>query len=223
MICLVEGLRNAQCTAGFPATVNGVKGILTAGHCREAVLNQYRGFSNDNSNYPLGRPTGSRSPDIDIEFYLVLTSAPLLPRFYYGHWSTNTNPINRVATRRDIAVGTPACHYGVTLGYSCGVISGFSTPKQIAGCNAYPYDCSAYSSINITSINTGFRCKGGDSGGPWFISVSDVNTRETLALGSHSSGAKFPDGITCSTGYVSPLYNVSALGAVVIPTTTSIN
>lgn len=210
-----------QCTAGFPATVNGVKGILTAGHCRQVVLDQYRGFSIDNSNYPLGRPTGNRSPDIDIDFYPVLTSATLLPRFYYGHWNTNTNPINRVATRRDVAVGTPACHYGVTTGYSCGVISGFSTPNYIAGCNAYPNGCSANSVIDITSSNRDFRCKGGDSGGPWFI--SNLSTRETLALGIHSAGAKFPDGITCSTGYVSPLYNVSALGTVVIPTTTSIN
>lgn len=210
-----------ECTAGFPATVNDVKGILTAGHCRQVVLDQYRGFSIDNGNYPLGKPTGNKSPDIDIEFYPVLTSAPLLPRFYYGHWNTNTQPINRVATRRDVAVGVPACHYGVTTGYSCGVISGFSTPVYFAGCNAYPNKCSKDSIIKVTSSNTDVRCKGGDSGGPWFM--SDITKKETVALGIHSAGAKTLDGITCTTAHVSPLYNVSALGTVVIPTTTSLN
>ena len=196
------------CTAGFPAYLNGVKGVLSAGHCGD--LNYYT--SNLGTTYPLGRDTGSTSTRFDIEFYPVLTTQPLLPAIYTNTNSVNTIPINRIGTRSDYFFNDWVCHYGKTNGYTCGELKGIVQSPSVNGCNGwsiYGYCDKSYMLISGETSGDLLRAGSGDSGGPW---IKTLSTGENMAYGIHSSSSRSTIPPLYTNAYVSPIYLAYELG-----------
>lgn len=201
-------LDSVGCTAGFPAYLNGVKGVLSAGHCGD--LNYY--ISNLGTTYSVGRNTGSTSTKFDIEFYPVITTEPLSPSMYTSSGSINTIPINRVGTRSDYFFNDWVCHYGQTTQYTCGELKGIVKSPSVNGCNGwsiYGYCDKSYMLISGQTSDDSLRAGGGDSGGPW---IKTLSTGENIAYGIHSSSSRGLISPTYTNAYVSPIYLAYEVG-----------
>lgn len=197
------------CTTGFAAYLNGVKGVLTAGHCEELGQTMYWYISNLGDYYRLGKSTNNKSLIMDIEFFPVITEQPLAAGFYQDERSTALTPVDRVGTASDIHINEYICHFGQTTGVSCGYVKGLTPHPSAYGCNGWTKtgDCGLTLKVQGPSL----KRAGGDSGGPWFKTNANG---EYIALGIHSGGTNYPP-----TAYVSQLYLANDLaGSLYIPT-----
>jgi streptogrisin C len=144
-----------ECTSTFAIrnVVTGETGVLTAGHCRDAL--HY--WHNGTIHYDITL-RGQRW-DADQDWQWHSTPGTDTGLFWDGdsyRSVTGTEP-------RSSMVGDFACHYGWTTGYSCGTIQSITYSSIGGGCNGQT--CAAvYARVTGSTLNTG----GGDSGGPWF-------------------------------------------------------
>jgi hypothetical protein len=143
---------SSGCSIGYSVQSQfGTKGILSAGHCNNALAYQNVSLIYVNENW-----SGSN----DEQWFRSL-SFNYLPRVQKGGTSylvqSTTNRTNQV-------VGAPVCKMGKTTGYVCGTIVNKSiAPGYIP--NAQPTFIQA--TANGTDMSSG-----GDSGGPVFWSSS---------------------------------------------------
>ena len=214
------------CTAGFTAILDGVKGVLTAGHCYKNNLNYYRGYDNFNSvsyehfqNYPLGAGRINQSTSIDMAFYPVSTSDQYLGAIYQKKGSSSTIYVNKIGTPSDFVTGRNFCHYGKNTGVSCGVFTGFviqsGSSSDSFGCNGY--STFGYCDKTFAEVkNTGeLKVIKGDSGGPWYYRNA---SNEIVALGIASQMTPYTDGSAYTTTF-SPIYKGGLLGSLAVYTT----
>ncbi len=139
----------STCTSGFSVMdLSGIKGITTAGHCRNAQT--YNGV-----NLPFMSGTlDEGGTAYDIQWHRV--DQPLEARNWVWDGSSH-RPVLNVRFRASQNVGDWVCKYGWTTGYGCGTVA---TTSQ--------------DGINVRLDN--MIVDNGDSGGPWFVNTTAYGT-----------------------------------------------
>lgn len=218
-----QSLFTSSCTSGFTAILNGVKGVLTAGHCYVDNLTLYRGYDNYNvaeglRYYPLGQGVINQSPSIDMAFYPVSTSDNYLGAIYQKYKTSSILYVNKIGTPSDFVPGTTFCHYGKNTDTNCGVFKRFVTPTGNStnfGCNGYATLGYCDNSFAQVENNGQLKVVKGDSGGPWYY-INPYN--EIVALGITSASTYYADGRTYTATF-SPIYKGALLGSLAVYTT----
>lgn len=157
------------CTTAFSIrnVVTLVTGVLTAGHC----ANELYYVESPAIKYNITR-MGERW-DADQDWQWHTTSHVEYSQFWSGSSYRN---VNDTEPRLEM-VGDYVCHFGITTGYSCGVIQ--TIHYQSVGCNGVACD-----PVWVRVEGSNLECAGGDSGGPWF----NANTAYGLLHSGASSG-----------------------------------
>lgn len=164
----------SKCTAGYSAIRNGVYGVITAAHCGRPdneLGSKLRYIGRDRSNrYDMtltgydSNPYTGRYHDLAF-FEADDRRATALPLFFTEF---STDNIKSFYSPVNASVGSFACHFGRTTGFSCGEVTStnFTNVNSAGnkGC-ASSLPCSnTFVQVQGPSLN----CDGGDSGGPVF-------------------------------------------------------
>jgi hypothetical protein len=159
-----SGGGSALCTTGLTVrhTGTGVQGVTTAGHCGNTGLAYYDTSTN---NYGLTL-YGERYDDDQDAQWMVNTSHAVFAKVYTGFAYIS---VTSVAPNLSGWVGDYVCHYGITSGYSCGVITDVHfDPGNLCGptgtSDCFPSWVKAVEPAGPDEL----RCDYGDSGGPIF-------------------------------------------------------
>ncbi|MBO1900657.1 hypothetical protein J4H92_01685 [Leucobacter weissii] len=162
---LVNG--GVHCTTGFSAVRNGVRGIVTANHCRPNTI-YYRGLSGVISFVARGETDSNGQ--YDLKFYRTNSGHTTSARFR----ADSGDDIRTVVGTSNPAVDDPVCNYGrATKKKDC------SWVQVINRCFVYDGE-RTYCGIAVTFD---YITKGGNSGGPWF--------RNNTAKGIHAGRVKY--------------------------------
>jgi hypothetical protein len=165
---LVQAASGAYCTSGFVVknTSTGVTGVITAGHCDNALT-----YYNPNmTTIPLTFVTGSEYLDADQDVQVHTSTYVEQPEFYYDDAKQYTRVLTGKRLKSSTAYGDNVCHRGERTGYSCGYVQQTNYAPYSPGdpllCG--PYDCAA---VFVRVTGAALECYPGDSGGPWFAST----------------------------------------------------
>lgn len=151
------GLGISSCTSGFGVSDKyGSRGIVTAGHCPDSQ--SYNG-----NNLPFQRQAfiGSNDEQFHTVGFLAVKNLIFDPTNGYPY----TRPITSRVYRASQPLNGLVCKYGVTTGYTCGVlVSKTLQPSYVPNANATFMWVSANGGPDMVNP--------GDSGGPVFINNS---------------------------------------------------
>ncbi|MFC8598666.1 S1 family peptidase [Isoptericola sp. NPDC057191] len=180
------GVGMATCTAGFPATYQGTKGVVSAAHCGTSQ-NLYTNTAGTGAYVSTVRATQRHGATADIGYYRMPTGNYLSSSFFGSSASSATTLGGAV----DVPKGATVCHRGKTTGWSCGKITSLSyKPTYDNACNGSP--CEAVF-VQVADAET----KGGDSGGPWVSGRSPVGIHKGSGggLAIYSKISRLPSGV----------------------------
>lgn len=135
------------CTSAFPVIKGAQGGVLSAAHCPDSATGYTFGGAVESGSTDAQWHKASGTPDNVIRYSGSSTRS--ITSYYLP------------------AVGSSACHYGSSTGYSCSTIMSRNACWPGMGCS-------------FIAVN-GSISSGGDSGGPWFYS--------SAALGVHKGTA----------------------------------
>lgn len=164
----------SACTAGFSAVRNGIYGVITAAHCgleNKELGTKLRYIGRDRTNrYDMTLTGYDSNPNTgrlhDLAFFEADDrTAKALPSFFTDA-STDTKEFYSSTTA---SVGSYACHYGRTTGFSCGDVinttyANANTALSGKGCASSLPCANTFVQVRGPSLN----CQKGDSGGPVF-------------------------------------------------------
>lgn len=168
-----------MCTAGFPATKNGVAGVIAAAHC--GTLNKELGTKSryvgrNNEIHQLTLTGYDTNPDSgkyhDLAFFETNDKTVKALPYYYPDISSYTE---EAYPYRSAQVGTYLCHYGRTTGTSCGNVidvayANFNNSAS-GGANKGCASSLPCGNTFVRIERKGLNCLVGDSGGPVYGSV----------------------------------------------------
>lgn len=159
------GLAYSTCTGGFIVSSSGVYGISTAQHCATKPAT-YDGSTTGSSTALGGR---------DVRWTRFIIASPSRTFQYdFGKFRAATGS-------GDPVVGTVACKFGNTTGYSCDTVESSGNCTTYAG---WPQFCGLFRTANN-------YVSPGDSGGPWFYG----NTARGITSGYSSGDSDIFSGI----------------------------
>lgn len=159
-------ISSGWCTAGFSATKNGERYLVTAGHCINDKNSPY--------TYQVGEIIGANhfhymGSKADVGLIKLSSNKYLTNKIYKGSTMPMGQYTSYQKSRQEMQIGDKVCFSGATTGFQCGnIISTYSSPSL---------DGSLYPGLIVTS---GIDSDGGDSGAPYWY--NDV------LLGIHTSG-----------------------------------
>ena len=183
---------NIGCTMAFPITytyggVSNRQGALTAGHC----------FDPDDPDRILSHPDGTqtvfkdavfRRAQNDLDFAIIDTTGMTTNYWIYfwnkqgvggfpnSSWLRTKNFIRKSASW----IGMNVCKQGQKTGLTCGKVVDLDYPYSVFGGGNF---------VKVSNTLQSDLSDNGDSGGPWFTSVSSRYEDEVSALGLHVTGA----------------------------------
>ena len=179
----VEGVDPANgkrfaCTTGFVVTDTTQTGILTAAHCPYTLT--YYDPRGDKIPLHFAGAWGARNQDVQVQ----VSDQALRPLFYADTAKTAPRAVTSWRNRQSMRAGDVVCHRGERTGYSCSQVEliDYAPPADLCGGPCEP--------TWVTVAGPG--CKGGDSGGPVFLSGT--------AFGILKGGSYRRDG-TCNFYY----------------------
>lgn len=155
-INLEREIGSIHCTAGFSATKNGERFLVTAGHCTNKSTYIYQGGEIIGSNH--FRYIGSKA---DVGLIKLTSNKYLTSKLYKGSTMPMGQYTSYQKSRQDMSIGDKVCFSGATTGFQCGqVISTYGS--QSNGDSLYPG----------LIVASGMDSEGGDSGAPfWYNDV----------------------------------------------------
>jgi|GEM_PF-5713316 len=167
--------QKTPCTAGFTATYStggsAYQGFLSAAHCGKSV-SYYYGTSASGTLTAATYRTGTQNANADIAFFSVASGDSVVNKFF-GESTTSTTTHGPPACA---ILGATACGRGAKSGYSCGKVDSLTyTPT-------WPQACGSVACKPVFA-KTNRPTKGGDSGGPVWVSTN-------RPVGIHKGGSE---------------------------------
>lgn len=166
---LASGL--PACTAGFTASRNGNRGVLTARHCANNL--RYNGVAGIISTTP-GVPDRD---NVDAQFHRTLTENGHTTNRQFRAQGTSGDLDRTVLDASNAPEGSRVCHWGRTTTYACADVE---DPQACSTTTEGDRFCG----LVITDEDVS---AGGDSGGPWFLG----NTARGIHHGATSGASYF--------------------------------
>lgn len=216
-IFVQSGVVGSPCTAGFPVKKNGIRYMLSAGHCVDGQNGRIISPA-INTNFPDGpfNPNIQMGHSSQSNFTSGLDSTLIAGNFsnriWIGSRSTSTSwPVVAFSSDGNEMPGRGVCHGGATSGQQCGYVINVSpyTWNYPAGECTAPRNEYLY---NMTkAIGNASRVKGGDSGGAVY-SVHPAGAQSVRGHGTISGNG-------CNTDLVyQPIYRTQQVfGTLTVP------
>lgn len=202
------------CTAGFPVTKNGIRYMMTAGHCVDGIngVDVSAAVNGVNGTWPTGFYSGSSRTYMghssQSEFSTGLDSAMISGSYGTQIWigpTTTTTYWPILGPTPSEPVGTAVCHGGARSGQQCGYTINISPYTwHYASTNCAVKDSYLYNMVKAIGNYSGTDY--GDSGGP--IYTRSPSGAEAVYVRGTVSGNG------CNTDLVyEPFYRTDALFA----------
>ncbi len=179
------------CTMGFPITYtyggrSNRQGALTAGHCFDPG-DPPRVLSHPDGTTTTFQSAVYRRSQNDIDFAIIDTTGMTTNYWLYfwnrqgvGGFPSNSWLRTKNFIRKSSSwIGMNVCKQGQTTGLTCGKVVDLDFPYSYFGGGTF---------VQVSNSQQADLSAGGDSGGPWFTSVSSNAQDEVSAVGLHVTG-----------------------------------
>ncbi len=162
---LNDGFNAPKCTTGFSVqNSGGATGVATIGHCTNLLR-----YADTGSPAYFATTFVSEVNNTTTEVQWSSVVGTEFAKYWDG---TAYRTVSSVKARATLLIGSYACHWGRTTGYSCGTIDNvYFAAGNTCVAPSFTSACAA-TWIRVVDGPVGaldVSCSPGDSGGPWFV------------------------------------------------------